>query len=136
MSESWQQEDSANDEQINLAMPEDTYAITKAKELLNWSDNAEVSALRIIFDRINLGERQEDQEQYWQPKAIANEKPVIPYPHKSPEEITGHIQDFRQQIEALLNRENWHNLSLLTVIIEKIWFRLSVWEMRMLPLLI
>jgi HEPN domain-containing protein len=33
-------------------------AISRAKEILNWSDNANIDALRVMFDRIKLSQQQ------------------------------------------------------------------------------
>ena len=119
--EGWQQNPFDNQEQINLA-------IARAKELLNWSDNSKIEALRVIFDRIKLVET-EEKEHYWQLRAIANEKPSIPYPQVSEQDMSQYLADFRQEIAQILSvRDNWHNLSLLTLIIEKYGSFISLGE--------
>ncbi|ELS02932.1 CRISPR-associated protein Cas10/Csm1, subtype III-A/MTUBE [Xenococcus sp. PCC 7305] len=94
-------------------------AIAEAKKLLGWANNPEIKVLRVLFDQIEL-EKGQDKVHHWKPVAIANENPTIPYPQTESEEITTYLQKSCQEIAQVLDKDNnWRNLSLLTLIIEK-----------------
>ncbi|MFW9262344.1 type III-A CRISPR-associated protein Cas10/Csm1 [Nostoc sp. CALU 546] len=105
----------------------DDNIVTKAKQILSWNDQHELKALRLLFDYVKLDKGQ-DKQYYWQPKAIENSDPTIPYPQleaatdfrKLKTEIKSAIEDF--------NNDDWQNLSLLTLILEKFGSFLSLGE--------
>jgi CRISPR-associated protein Csm1 len=111
--------------------PDDNDAIAQAKKLLLWSENAEPKPLRLLFDQVKLSPGQTETH-YWKAEAIANDHPLIPYPQ--PEEPTAaeleclklHIQDEISQLK--FNQQDWQNLSLLTLILEKFGSHLSIGE--------
>ncbi|RCJ31805.1 type III-A CRISPR-associated protein Cas10/Csm1 [Nostoc punctiforme NIES-2108] len=100
--------------------PNDSAAIAEAKKYLNWSADDKPKALRVLFDSVKLAQGQTN-EHFWQPNAIANSDPIIPYPQtEEPKEI----EDLRKQICEQIcflqdNPNDWGNISLLTLIIEK-----------------
>lgn len=100
--------------------PDDSEAIAEAKKYLNWSADDKPKALRVLFDFVKLAQGQNN-EHFWQPNAIANSDPIIPYPQtEEPKEI----EDLRKQICEQIcflqdNPNDWGNISLLTLIIEK-----------------
>ncbi|MBW4573299.1 MAG: type III-A CRISPR-associated protein Cas10/Csm1 [Tolypothrix carrinoi HA7290-LM1] len=100
--------------------PNDSAAIEEAKKYLNWSADDKPKALRVLFDSVKLAHGQNN-EHFWQPNAIANSDPIIPYPQtEEPKEI----KDLRKQICEQIcfledNPNDWGNISLLTLIIEK-----------------
>ena len=122
--ETWQVERSVNEERIELA-------IKKAKNLLNYPDNAKIQALKVLFDHVELS-RQPKQPHYWTPQALINKQPLIPYPQEekpSSEEITNYLQQSCEEINALLkHEENRQNLALLSLIIEKYGSFISLGE--------
>ncbi|AVH61973.1 type III-A CRISPR-associated protein Cas10/Csm1 [Nostoc sp. 'Peltigera membranacea cyanobiont' N6] len=100
--------------------PNDSAAIAEAKKHLSWSADDKPKALRVLFDSVKLAQGQTN-EHFWQPNAIANSDPIIPYPQtEEPKEI----EDLRKQICEQIcfledNPNDWGNISLLTLIIEK-----------------
>ncbi len=108
--------DDRSKEQINKA-------IARAKKLLNWSDNAEIRALKVIFNQITLSSQQQQPIHYWRPDAIADEKPCILYPQSdrpTSKKITAYLDRVAKEVQPILeDRKNWDNLSLLSLIIEK-----------------
>ncbi|MEH2267553.1 MAG: type III-A CRISPR-associated protein Cas10/Csm1 [Nostoc sp.] len=100
--------------------PNDSAAIAEAKKYLNWSADDKPKALRVLFDSVKLAQGQNN-EHFWQPNAIANSDPIIPYPQtQEPKDI----EDLRKQICEQIcflqdNPNDWGNISLLTLIIEK-----------------
>jgi CRISPR-associated protein Csm1 len=100
--------------------PNDSAAIEEAKKYLNWSADDKPKALRVLFDFVKLAQGQNN-EHFWQPNAIANSDPIIPYPQT---EEAKEIEDLRKQICEQIcflqdNPNDWGNISLLTLIIEK-----------------
>lgn len=110
-------------------------AVTKAKKILGW-EHINVGTLRLLFDRVKLpdGQGQDPQKRHYHPLVVIanenNEYPSIPYPLN--EEPTQEQQKaFKKQIrDELLPylSDNWQNLSLLTLIIEKFGSCLSFGE--------
>lgn len=110
-------------------------AVTKAKKILGW-EHISVGTLRLLFDRVKLpdGQGQDPQNRHYHPLVVIanenNEYPSIPYPLD--EEPTQEQQKaFKKQIkdEVLFYlSENWQNLSLLTLIIDKFGSCLSFGE--------
>ncbi|QKQ75773.1 type III-A CRISPR-associated protein Cas10/Csm1 [Nostoc sp. TCL240-02] len=100
--------------------PNDSEAIAEAKKYLNWSADDKPKALRVLFDSVKLAQGQNN-EHFWQPNAIANSDPIIPYPQTQEPK---HVEDLRKQICEQIcflqdNPNDWANISLLTLIIEK-----------------
>ncbi len=106
-----------------------TDAITTAKRLLSWSETAALKPLRLLFDRVKLSDR-EEKTHYLSANFIGGTNPKIPYPRsQKPDEF----EDLKRQIRNTLslerfNDEDWQNLSLLTLIIEKFGSFLSFGE--------
>ncbi|WP_071192471.1 type III-A CRISPR-associated protein Cas10/Csm1 [Trichormus sp. NMC-1] len=92
-------------------------AVEEAQKILSWPSDGEPQALRLLFDYVNL-EKGQLKEHYWQPQAIDNSDPKIPYPVT---EIPG-LNNFRQELKIALDsleQEDCENLSLLTLFLEK-----------------
>lgn len=105
----------------------DDNIVTKAKQILSWNDQHELKALRLLFDYVKLDKGQ-DKQYYWQPKAIENNDPTIPYPQL---EAATDFRNLKTEIKSAiedLNNDDWQNLSLLTLIIEKFGSFLSLGE--------
>lgn len=108
-----------------LTYPEDTDSIKKVKQYLKWSD--EPKALGLLFDLVDLseekeGENNEKRSHYCKPRVIDNSYPTTPYPQeKKPlEELERLKQEINGGISFLVKSpEDWKNLSLLTLILEK-----------------
>lgn len=100
--------------------PSDSAAIAEAKKYLHWSADGKPKALRVLFDFVKLAHGQNNKH-FWQPNAIANFDPIIPYPQtQEPKDI----EDLRKQISEQIcflqdNPNDWENISLLTLILEK-----------------
>ncbi|MBW4669853.1 MAG: type III-A CRISPR-associated protein Cas10/Csm1 [Cyanomargarita calcarea GSE-NOS-MK-12-04C] len=103
-----------------LARPNDSLAIQEAKKYLKWPDDDKPKVLRVLFDSVNLSHGQ-NKEYFWQPNAIAKSDPIIPYPTtQKPEGMEDLKKQIREEIGFLKDSPNdWENLSLLTLIIEK-----------------
>ncbi|MDF5729194.1 MAG: type III-A CRISPR-associated protein Cas10/Csm1 [Rhizonema sp. PD38] len=108
--------------------PDDCDATEQAKKILNWCDRSQLEQppdnilqpLRLLFDSVKL-EQGQQRVHYWQAQAIANNNLVIPYPQIEKPAPT-EFRELKQQIqEALkpLDNNDWQNLSLLTLILEK-----------------
>ena len=89
----------------------------------NWSDESQIKPLRVLFDQVNLNpDNQRKPDYYWQPQAIADEKPSIPYPQETKPtdaDIGKYLDKSCTAIAQVLNSENWQNLSWLTLTVEK-----------------
>jgi CRISPR-associated protein Csm1 len=113
-------------------------AVTQAKEILNWTPHIKVGILGLIFDSVNLSDepwKQKTQQNYHPLQAINNDTkqyPDIPYPLKSQptsEEQDKFKAEIKQALGNILNdQENWTNLSLLMLILEKFGSCLSFGE--------
>jgi len=104
--------------------------IQRAKTLLSWSDKAEPGVLKLLFDRICLSDQKQPIPHYWQPIAIADEHPPVPYPvtdAPAPEQIEQLKTSIRTAISALSDRD-WENLPLLMLILEKFGSFISLGE--------
>jgi CRISPR-associated protein Csm1 len=108
--------------------PEDTPGIQEAKKYLKWPDDREPKALQVLFDSVNLTHGQNEEHfWFWQPNAIANFNPIIPYPilkysdqNPNLEGMEELKEQIRKEIDFLKDSPNdWNNLSLLTLILEK-----------------
>jgi CRISPR-associated protein Csm1 len=122
---------------MELQTPPDTPEIQEAKKHLYWLVDNEPRSLRVLFDSIRLSEENNPpQQHYWQPQKLADSDPVIPYPivtenpsERFAEEIDCLKQQIREELAFLAdNREDWQNLSLLTLILEKFGSFLSFGE--------
>lgn len=111
---------------LELNRPNDSEAIEEAKRYLQWPSDRTPKPLRLLFDTVKLSEGQ-DKQHFWLPHAIADSNPIIPYPQElqptSAELETG-LETLKQQIHSEIsflkdNHEDWNNLSLLTLILEK-----------------
>ncbi|MBZ8182642.1 type III-A CRISPR-associated protein Cas10/Csm1 [Oscillatoria salina] len=102
--------------------PEDCKAIEEAKKLFQWTEKTKIDSLRLLFDFVKLDKGQ-DWEYYWKPDAIADSTPPIPYPcNRKP--TNDDLDNLKQQIakdltKLKLAQEDWQNLALLTLIVEK-----------------
>ncbi|BAZ31437.1 Csm1 family CRISPR-associated protein [Cylindrospermum sp. NIES-4074] len=93
-------------------------AVEKAKEILSWPDNHDMKPLRLLFDSVNLGKGQ-DKKHYWLPKAIEDNHPTIPYPQLNASTDFTNLKHEIKTVCESLDQNDWGNLSLLTLIIEK-----------------
>lgn len=97
-------------------------AVTRAKEILSWSDSTNLDRLSLVFDAVKLPDGKGQIQQHYHPfKAIANYNPLIPYPQTEPPTLEDQ-KDLMQEIREVLSgldKEDWQNLSLLTLILEK-----------------
>jgi CRISPR-associated protein Csm1 len=102
--------------------------VTKAKQILFWTDHKQQpKALRLLFDYVKLNKGQ-DKQHFWQPKAIEDISPTIPYPQlQEPTDFSQLKTEIKIAISQI-NDEDWQNLSLLTLIVEKFGSFLSFGE--------
>ncbi len=111
----------ANAELTNKCPPStETDAVKRAKSLLSWDSNCKIKPLQSLFDSVKLS-RGQDKIHYWHPRAIADKSPLIPYPQDT-EPVENDFERLKQEIEKAINsldRKDWENLSLLTLILEK-----------------
>jgi CRISPR-associated protein Csm1 len=93
-------------------------AVTKAKEILSWQ-RQEPSCLRSLFDAVKFEHSQERENRNYCPVvAIADSDPSIPYPVKELPNLTQYKDTIKAELEKI-DLQDWKNLSLLTLIIEK-----------------
>ena len=108
----------ANAKLSHLTAPSSNAAIKKAKYLLNWTEDASIQSLRLLFDQIALKQGTHHQN-YTTPKAISNQLPAIPYPTSvSSPDLTAYKAEVKGAIESL-SIPNFNNLSLLSIFLEK-----------------
>lgn len=110
--------------------PDDNDAIARAKEILGWTENPEIKPLRLLFDSVKLPDgKGQSEAHYSKAEAIANEHPTIPYPQPDPP-TDAELNKLKSEIKQAINQleGNWHNLSLLTLILEKFGSCLSFGE--------
>ncbi len=98
--------------------------------ILPWPKGTKPQPLRLLFDSVKLDMGQKSVH-YWPARAIANCHPTIPYPQ--PDEPKAELECLRGQIQQAisqlqLNSDDWQNLSLLTLILEKFGSYLSFGE--------
>lgn len=106
-------------------------AVTRAKEILSWSESISLQWLRLLFDAVKLSDdKGQDRWHYYPAKAIANHNPLIPYPQINPPTLENQEALMQEVREALsgLHQSDWQNLSLLTLILEKFGSCLSFGE--------
>lgn len=121
----------------DCAWPQDTDATQRAKVLLSWTDSLEqpespqIGPLQLLFDQVRLQAQStqgSDQSlaqtcHYVPLNAIANANPSIPYPLvEAP--ISEAIAAYKNQVQSSINEvlaesDNWQNLSLLMLMLEK-----------------
>lgn len=109
--------------------------VTRAKEILDWKPETKIGILSLVFDSVNLSDKPQKQttKHYHPLKAIDNddkEYPDIPYPLNSAPS-SEQQQAFKTEINKALSKylkDNWENLSLLMLILEKFGSCLSFGE--------
>ncbi|OCR00143.1 type III-A CRISPR-associated protein Cas10/Csm1 [Oscillatoriales cyanobacterium USR001] len=107
-------------------------AVKKAKGYLHWpekSAKSEPQPLRLLFDFVHFsedGREEKKPENYCPVSAIAESDPCIPYPKEKPD-LTDYKETIKKELEKL-ESEDWQNLSLLTLFIEKYGSCLSFGE--------
>jgi CRISPR-associated protein Csm1 len=111
------------------SVPEMSPAVKQAKELLRWTDPAEIGILRLLFDQVKLSQQPQQLRHYVPLVAIANSYPQIPYPLDAEPDVSEYQQTVKEDIlKTLANASNWNNLSLLMLILEKYGSCLSFGE--------
>ncbi|WP_208339494.1 type III-A CRISPR-associated protein Cas10/Csm1 [Aetokthonos hydrillicola] len=111
---------------LELTRPDDSDAIKEAKKHLQWSRDRTPKPLRLLFDAVKLSQDQ-DKQHFWLPHAIADSDPAICYPEElqsTSAELETKLESLKQEIRSQIsflkdNQEDWQNLSLLTLILEK-----------------
>ncbi|MGK7926274.1 MAG: type III-A CRISPR-associated protein Cas10/Csm1 [Spirulina sp.] len=100
--------------------------IARAKKILDWPKNREFKPLHLLFDKVEIQEeRRQTKTHYWPIQSIKSDNsdlcPLVPYPISDrPTNLSKFLEDTKRKIEALeLAGEDWQNLSLLTLIVEK-----------------
>ncbi|MBD2456631.1 type III-A CRISPR-associated protein Cas10/Csm1 [Nostoc sp. FACHB-87] len=94
--------------------------VEEAKQILSWPSHSQPDFLRLIFDSVKIYQRH-DKEHYWFPKIIEDNNPIIHYPdtNKPSDDILIEIKSEIKQYINILTDDDWNNLSLLTLFIEK-----------------
>ncbi|MBP0002015.1 MAG: type III-A CRISPR-associated protein Cas10/Csm1 [Cyanobacteria bacterium SID2] len=110
--EGWKPQESSNNN-----------AIDEAKSLLDWGKDAEIGHLEVLFDRISLKKDSTNNREnhYWHPRAIADEKPKVPYPQNE-KPADPNFEQLKEEIRGAfknLKPENLDKLPLLGLLIEK-----------------
>ncbi len=95
---------------------QDNPAVTRAKTILSWTDN-EPGYLRLLFDFVKLAQGQA-KEYYCPVGEIKDSDPSIPYLVETKPNLAHHKEDIKKALESLQS-EDWNNLSLLTLFVEK-----------------
>ena len=95
-------------------------AVKRAKYILSWNNSHKIKPLKSLFDSVKLS-RGQDKVYYWHPQAISNNYPRIPYPQDTQpvEDDFGELKEEVKSVISSLDAEDWENLSLLTLILEK-----------------
>ena len=106
-------------------------AVTKAKDLLSWK-KPEISYLELLFDAVKFPDSKERKfDPHYCPavaiEASDNSYPSIPYPLTEPPDLEAYKTIVRTELENL-EKKDWQNLSLLTLILEKYGSCLSFGE--------
>jgi len=106
-------------------------AVTKAKELLLWK-KLEISYLALLFDDVKFPDsKHRDFKSHYCPAvaidASDNSYPSIPYPLTKPPDLEEYKENVKRELENL-REQDWQNLSLLTLILEKYGSCLSLGE--------
>jgi len=106
-------------------------AVTKAKELVSWK-KPEVSYLALLFDEVKFpdSKHRNFEPHYWPGVAIEAKDdcyPSIPYPLTQPPDLKDYKNSVKQELKNV-REQDWQNLSLLTMILEKYGSCLSFCE--------
>ncbi|MHC5859955.1 type III-A CRISPR-associated protein Cas10/Csm1, partial [Nostoc sp.] len=84
--------------------------------------DSKLGVLRLLFDSVKLLQGQSE-KYYWKPRKIEDKNPIIPYPctqEPTPSTLENFKREIHKDIDFLKNNpEDWNNLSLLTLILEK-----------------
>ncbi|MCY7385071.1 MAG: type III-A CRISPR-associated protein Cas10/Csm1 [Microcoleus sp. CAN_BIN18] len=107
-------------------------AVTKGKELLSWHDNTQISYLELLFDAVKFpdSKHRDFKPRYCPANALEASDdcyPSIPYPLTEPPDLEAYKTIVKQELENL-REQDWQNLSLLTLILEKYGSCLSFCE--------
>ncbi|MCU0542584.1 MAG: type III-A CRISPR-associated protein Cas10/Csm1 [Oscillatoriaceae cyanobacterium Prado104] len=112
-------------------------AVTKAKELLSWGNDTPISYLELLFDAVKFPDSKHGEAKKHYCPAVAidaseNSYPPIPYPLKAspdlePPDLEAHQKIVKKELENI-QKQDWQNLSLLTLILEKYGSCLSFGE--------
>ena len=107
-------------------------AVTKAKGLLSWHDDTQISYLELLFDAVKFPDSNHtDFEQHYCPAVAIEAKddcyPSIPYPLTNNPNLEQYKKDVKKQLKNI-REQDWQNLSLLTMILEKYGSCLSFGE--------
>lgn len=116
--------------QLQSLEPQEQQAVEKAKSYLKWPKNQEPQPLCLLFDLVDLsqdGKEKTEQKHYCPVGAIADVDPVIPYPLEFKPDLRDYQNLVKTELEKLQS-EDWQNLSLLTLFIEKYGSCLSFGE--------
>lgn len=107
-------------------------AVERAKNILNFHPApSQIGALRLLFDDVKLPNGKGKVGDHWCPMmAIADENPIIPYPlTKPPTNETDYKEEVSWAIAPIVeNPQQWNNLSLLSLLLEKYGSCLSFGE--------
>jgi CRISPR-associated protein Csm1 len=116
--------DLANWAGLELNRPNDSDAIEEAKEYLQWPSDRTPKPLRLLFDSVKLEPSPgQDKQHFWKPCEIKSQDPTIPYPRLE-KPTTTELEDLKHKIHEEISflkdsPQDWQNLSLLTLILEK-----------------
>ncbi|BAZ05446.1 type III-A CRISPR-associated protein Cas10/Csm1 [Calothrix sp. NIES-3974] len=106
-------------------------AVVQSKKLLGWKDGDGLGTLSCLFDLISLeantsnsGTGKDNLGYYWKPDWIDSEAesyPKIPYPVKKADFVAdfNHLKREIREVLDKLDDQDWNNLSLLSLILEK-----------------
>jgi CRISPR-associated protein Csm1 len=113
-------------------LSKDDPAVTKAKELLSWHDDTQISYLELLFDAVKFpdSKHRDFKPRYCPANAIEasdDSYPSIPYPLTEPPDLEEYKTIVKPELENL-EEKDWQNLSLLTLILEKYGSCLSFGE--------
>lgn len=98
--------------------PENNEAIKRAKKILSWRDTDNPKPLSLLFDDVYLSSGQQVKH-YCPVTRLGNKYAQIPYPQTK---IPDNFDLLQKQIRHTLNRlhrEDWQNLSLIMILLEK-----------------
>ena len=103
-------------------------AVKRAREILLWSDTS-LNCLRLLFDAVDLSPdgKGQDKQHYYPAASIANCDPLIPYPQSTPPTLENLKEQIRETLTDI-DQQDWQNLSLLSLILEKFGSCLSFGE--------
>ena len=107
--------------------------VIRSKKILSWPESKSLDWLRLLFDAVKLPDSKgQNQQHYYPAHAIANRAPLIPYPLKQPPTLEDQaVLEMKEEVKKILSGlddEDWQNLSLLTLILEKFGSCLSFGE--------